>query len=271
MPLAGPIIYVNNAKATISNNHIVNNSFRCSYSKFSIFVVTYNYFVNLPVTTESYIKNNLFFSKSPTNSIDTVDCINIYACSKLLVENNYFPGAFYKNVKVNYMDSLLGDSTSNLIGTTPGMVLPTANNSYTTNAFTANFKLLPNSPCINTGDTVKCMASTIDYAGLSRITATIEIGAYEFFELTTGISATNEKQNNQIAAYPNPTTNHININSEIQISKIEVVNAAGQLMYSENNIETSNKMFDLGTLSPGIYFLNIYSGNGKAVKKIVKQ
>ena len=73
-------------------------------------------------------------------------------------------------------------------------------------------------------------------------------------------------KNISFSVYPNPTSDEINISSTYNIGKVEIYNITGILQSSsyKNKVDVSN-------LSSGIYFVKVYSENGVATQKFVKQ
>jgi len=65
---------------------------------------------------------------------------------------------------------------------------------------------------------------------------------------------------------PNPATNDITIKTDVNFSKVEVINFLGQVVISE----TTNKI-DVTNLTSGVYFVRIVSENGTSVQKFVKK
>ena len=67
-----------------------------------------------------------------------------------------------------------------------------------------------------------------------------------------GISENDMAQSFQV--YPNPSTGFVNINSNENLNKIEVLNLHGQLVYSEDASGQNTKL-DLTDMGKGIYFI----------------
>jgi len=67
-----------------------------------------------------------------------------------------------------------------------------------------------------------------------------------------------------ITVYPNPASNIININKNVDIN---VFNYIGGMVISETNIN----VLDVSVLSPGIYTLQITYNNKLITKKIIKK
>ncbi|WP_445733424.1 T9SS type A sorting domain-containing protein [Mariniflexile sp.] len=65
--------------------------------------------------------------------------------------------------------------------------------------------------------------------------------------------------------YPNPTSNYINIKSEITITKIEIFDLLGKQILTTG---TQNQL-DVSGFQAGIYLIKLYSENRHSIKKIV--
>lgn len=89
--------------------------------------------------------------------------------------------------------------------------------------------------------------------------------------LTTSIKEQNSQ--NQFTVAPNPTIGILNINcgSKHNAVKIEIIDALGKVLVSEDYKEFSQTSLDLSYLSSGIYFLKLSAGQNILVKKIVKE
>lgn len=72
---------------------------------------------------------------------------------------------------------------------------------------------------------------------------------------------------NKIMVFPNPTSNYINIMSELPISLIEIFDLLGKRILTkkiQNHIDVSH-------LQSGIYLVKIYSEKGQETKRFIKQ
>jgi beta-glucanase (GH16 family) len=78
--------------------------------------------------------------------------------------------------------------------------------------------------------------------------------------------STNDISSNSYRVYPNPTSSEINIQSDINISHIELYDLLGKLIIKESKLPHS---INVSSLNPGLYVLNIYSANTKTVKKVI--
>ena len=85
----------------------------------------------------------------------------------------------------------------------------------------------------------------------------------------TGISDINES--NTLILYPNPT------NGDFTITGLELVGTVSSLTLTDMNgkvvkvLDTKATKFSMASIKPGVYFLNIISGNKQEVLKIVKE
>ncbi len=77
--------------------------------------------------------------------------------------------------------------------------------------------------------------------------------------------------NNAIILQPNPTNGIINIDSKFEMQRIEVMNIAGQMLFSET-VNKKDYQLQLQDLAEGIYFVRVVYANGLGtVKKVIKQ
>ncbi len=84
---------------------------------------------------------------------------------------------------------------------------------------------------------------------------------------TVGIKENNS--DNSIYIFPNPTNALVNIKSNTEIKRVELLNVTGQIILSENTKGTSHQL-NLEAFAKGIYFVKIYNENGSAtLKKLV--
>ena len=75
-----------------------------------------------------------------------------------------------------------------------------------------------------------------------------------------------------ITLFPNPTNNILNIkiyeNRNVEISKIEITNLLGQIVFSE---EKSNTKIDVSKFQSGIYLLKLTTNKGSWSGKFIKE
>ncbi|MDP2721932.1 MAG: T9SS type A sorting domain-containing protein [Bacteroidales bacterium] len=79
----------------------------------------------------------------------------------------------------------------------------------------------------------------------------------------------NYRNTNTLEIYPNPSNDHITINSPIQIIQLSLLNYSGQEI-RQMDIAGENKIeINTSTLQPGIYLLRIKTVNGIVTKRVV--
>ncbi len=92
----------------------------------------------------------------------------------------------------------------------------------------------------------------------------------------TGIQP-DEHEQGKIQVYPNPFTTDISIaliGRHTNTATFTIINTTGQVVYQqqESNLATGyTKMLDLSYLPNGVYFVEVATAEGKAVKRVVKQ
>ena len=78
--------------------------------------------------------------------------------------------------------------------------------------------------------------------------------------------AENVEINNLVSFYPNPVTNNLQIQTNLQINKIEIADITGRIFYT-----TTCKTIDCRGFENGIYFVTIETKEGVTAKKFVKE
>ncbi|WMJ72978.1 T9SS type A sorting domain-containing protein [Cytophagaceae bacterium ABcell3] len=79
------------------------------------------------------------------------------------------------------------------------------------------------------------------------------------------VSNVSESLSAKIKLYPNPAAGLVQINADLGIDKTEVLDYSGKVL-----IETADTLINIESLSSGVYFFRIYSGDEFIVKKVVK-
>lgn len=80
----------------------------------------------------------------------------------------------------------------------------------------------------------------------------------------------NELTNSAFSVYPNPTTENILVNDVVKGSTLEVVNALGQVVYSEV-VSNSKSNINVANYNNGLYTIRITNGNEVITNTFVKQ
>ncbi len=264
----GGAIDISNTDASIFNNTIVNN--KAGYGG-GICISSPNSYLH----TNVKIKNNLFYNNESYATLETgsTGYENVYVLTgdTVLYEYNWTQRDLSSDVK-KYIAAnleLIGDSTTNVVGTDPGLIDATVAADVTESAMFKDFRLLPTSSCINHGDSTGTNADTLDYVRQVRIYGTsIDIGACEFNPgafASTGIR--NQYTQPSVSVYPNPAVNELTIVSLNKISTLAIINIAGQTMLS-HACNTNKLSMDISSLSKGIYFVSVNDGE---LMKFVKE
>ena len=97
-------------------------------------------------------------------------------------------------------------------------------------------------------------------------------GGVDNFYVTDGFVSVKENENVDLAVYPNPFSNELNLNYSFNGSEvITVYNILGKIVYQEKNTDvTSGKILNL-ELIPALYTLVISSENKVVSKKIISK
>lgn len=73
---------------------------------------------------------------------------------------------------------------------------------------------------------------------------------------------------NSFSVYPNPANSELVVNCQEKINEIKVFDIIGKEMYS-SHASTSNVKLQISNFNPGIYFIQLKSDKGSAVKRFV--
>jgi len=89
--------------------------------------------------------------------------------------------------------------------------------------------------------------------------------------LTTSIKE--QKNQTTFTLSPNPTNGILNISSNLKTNgfKIEVIDALGKILISEEYKELNQTTINVSNLSSGIYFIKVISGENNSTKKFIKE
>ena len=92
------------------------------------------------------------------------------------------------------------------------------------------------------------------------------------FKVETADLSVNQVLSNKFKTYPNPVNNVVNISNDENIILTEVIinDINGRQIKTIKAANLSNVQINVSDLNAGIYFLNINSESGNAVKKFIK-
>jgi hypothetical protein len=257
-PFVGGAIKVLWANVSITNNQIINNKSDFGSGGIVLSCDTFS----------ATIKNNVFLNNVGGGVVNPD--VYVYSARTLTYENNWseyqfcndvylMPGGFY---------TLGGDTTTNIVGTSPCLKSPTLLADVTENAMSPrDFSLLATSPCINAGDTAGVWVDTFDYAGNSRIYGPrIDIGAFEYNPAIVlhGASATTTTV---LGLYPNPASNIVFVATPDANGTIDIADATGKTILS-CKVTDRLTSFDVHSIARGTYFAVWNTTNGRQVQKL---
>lgn len=86
------------------------------------------------------------------------------------------------------------------------------------------------------------------------------------FDIDNSLST--EDISNQVGVFPNPTSNYINLRTNLQLERYQLYDVSGKVIMKNTLI---SKRIPTASLSKGVYFLVLQSEKGRIVKKIVKE
>jgi hypothetical protein len=110
------------------------------------------------------------------------------------------------------------------------------------------------------------ISSTVDYYNLIDLsdvdfTLFVDNGLYTLtVNGNVSLASVNEISSIDFTVYPNPTTNFLHLNIENYSGSFDVYDMAGKLL-----IQTTEKIIDMRSLSPGSYILHA----GERVQKVI--
>jgi hypothetical protein len=151
-------------------------------------------------------------------------------------------------------------------------VNPTAGSGLAFNGADADWSLLVESPCINTGtpDTSGLFLPDYDIEGNPRICGfRIDMGAYEnqVFALTKPVL----QENIFTTVYPNPGQNSLFIKTKLKNSTFELIDFTGKIIFNKS-LNSFTKQINTSNIPSGMYFYRIHDNekiieSGKWVKR----
>jgi hypothetical protein len=251
-------INVYNAIACITNNHIINNT-APTYGK-AVFIAHPD--------SRVYMRNNLFYNQISPGNIDSENQVFIYSGSGIWFDYNFMTGNYSQMVRTLFSYTLYGDTIHNVIGNNPGMIAPTTDNSYLTDAGMADFNITAGSTCINSGDTVGAYISTIDYSGNNRLIGTIDIGAYEYQgDVQSGLEDLYKSVPTPLFVYPNPVDASaiFRIVSPESLGQLTIYDVNGKVIFDQT---TSSSITTVQLHEKGIFFIE-FKGSVKSTGKVI--
>lgn len=262
---AGAAVYIIFANVDVLNNQIINNN---EGWKGDIYVFN-NPGVGWYGTVN--IQNNVLYKNAPLADGDTI-LVCVEAADTLVYANNWMQKSIESNLHIGMFGiANWGDTSNNVIGTSPGMVAPTINANVTESALTSDFSLLASSPCIDKGDSLCAPLGPVDYAGYARISGTkVDIGAYEY-QQTIVVNSVGNINASRIKAYPNPAHNLLFISTPDAAGVMTLRDITGKVVI-EQKVNSKLIYLDVQSIPRGLYIATWSDENGisETQKIIVK-
>jgi len=196
------------------------------------------------------------FSATPTglsisNSTGTIDLSNsIPGTYTVMHTTDICPNSSFVTVNINETDASVDDS---------------ANPTFTSNTAGASYQWVNcNTDTPIPGETNQSFTATQNGSYAVDVTLNGCIQRSACFNVGT-LSIDDVDFTNLIRVYPIPTKDKLNIS--IVIPTITVYNVMGKIVFTAHNTAS----FAISELNPGIYFMNLETEKGSAIKRIIKE
>jgi hypothetical protein len=92
-------------------------------------------------------------------------------------------------------------------------------------------------------------------------------GGFTFFKSETVVGTPLQPYAKDISVYPNPATESITVGSALIPDRLEIYDMLGSLVSTGLN----SKTIPVSDLSPGVYFLKVYTKSGVSLEKFIRQ
>jgi hypothetical protein len=213
---------------------------------------------------DNYTWNGQTYTQSGVYTGATINCVTQFlnltitpsstitqpASQSINISNNaqFIVGSSGSNAIYQWQTDLgIGFQNLNSVGQYSG----TSNNTLTVSNVTFS----------NNNQPFRCIVSSGSCTDTSDVAVLTVVNNVGFNDLSTS----------KLSIYPNPT------NGDFTITGLELVGTVSSLILTDMNgkivkvLDTKATKFTMGGIKPGVYFLNILSGNKQEVLKIVKE
>jgi hypothetical protein len=106
------------------------------------------------------------------------------------------------------------------------------------------------------------------YVAIQCVTADAFIFMVDDISISFTVGTPEQSQDIDIAIYPNPVTDHMNIVSGVEMTQVEIFNQLGQKVYGEV-IKDTNFNLNTSEFNSGVYYIRITTENGTATEKVM--
>ncbi len=211
-------------------------------------------------------KNNIFSGNASPGYGDRQ--VSILSLPAIRFENNWLNKPVYQTVRA--LGGFVGDTTTNIISTSAGLVAPTTSTGVSTDAMTANFRLQAASLCRNSGDTAAAKATAYDLANANRLIGTIDIGAYEFPSSTPSASISEVSGGPAIYVAPNPARQSLIVTTPEAAGVVQLISLTGTEV-ARQMVTRSTTSVEVAHLPTGLYIIEWRSGSHSLRTRVVVQ
>jgi plastocyanin len=249
-------LMISSSSSNITNNTICNNTAISSNGGgMGIMESTVN------------VYNSIFWGNTATNGQQ----IAIWPGGQTNIDYCDIQGAL-SNIYIS--QGQLNGNYNNNFNVNPTFTKPTVSAGINFKGYDADWSLVQNSPCINSGstDTLGLMLPTKDIYGKERIEGlNVDLGAAEY-HIKSSIKLPETQL--QLHIYPNPATDYININySNLRNEELQLVinDNNGREIYTEyiNGTDLlANKHIDVSSFNNGVYYITIRDKNKTSATKL---
>ncbi|MBM3451781.1 MAG: T9SS type A sorting domain-containing protein [Bacteroidetes bacterium] len=105
---------------------------------------------------------------------------------------------------------------------------------------------------------------------VSNINGSEQIRVIEYQDNYLGLDAGLNSIDFQVSAFPNPTTDLIQVSSDVIIKNVSLLDATGLILEEQVSVDSQKFSLDLHAYSAGIYFLNVESASGSKIIRVTK-
>lgn len=112
------------------------------------------------------------------------------------------------------------------------------------------------------------------YAGQAAAGGVISLGSISpeiLVDSTENQQFTKSPDKNSVTVYPNPFQGTVQVTLPAGATKMEIRNMVGQVVFSQENIETTVLILYLGHLAPGPYFLSVFVGTKHELLRLIRE
>lgn len=220
------------------------------------------------------IKSNAQCTIVPTCSMATIG----YCTTP--PENTNLPNATELTPYSNTIQFSLGTSAGGVATITDASIVSVtglpATFTYSTNPSNGNFTGGSNACMIISGTPVASSAGNYTIAVLFAVNTsfgptTQTLNWYLTVAPNTATSIQSVSLNSQFFLSPNPVTNELMISSSSHIGKIQIIDALGKMVISEDANYSTQTKIQVGDLAKGVYFIQVSDGANVTTRKFIKE